>query len=48
MRRLLLLAVALLGTMPLASKMLATASTSDAQSPAVGRPASELGSISMS
>jgi membrane protein len=43
MRRLLLLAVALLGTMPLASKMLATASASanHAQSPAVGRPASE-------
>ncbi len=43
MRRLLLLAVALLGTMPLASKMLATASASadHAHSPAVARPASE-------
>ena len=40
MRRLLLLAVALLGTMPLASKMLATASANPARSPAVGRPAS--------
>ena len=40
MRRLLLLAVALLGTRPLASKMLATASANHAHSPAVGRPAS--------